>query len=217
MSEPPTIHFFLIDSQKHAVTLVEPTTQTRASIATTKGHPHGEMLGCGTRRGKLYYMDWALDSETKAEPLCPNARSLCPILPNIEPMSPVENDQSTPRYQNQEEEVEIFYEILQASDPPSAIVPHQSPSEEVIRVISPPRTDNANEIYHDDLISESINDTDTFIYQLSKRKNRGKPKVQCEVDLKAKEKYPINNYISKQISRVTCTLCEAVGQYICPK
>ncbi|CAL9029585.1 unnamed protein product, partial [Prunus brigantina] len=25
----------------------------------------GKMIGCGTRRGKLYYLDCALDSETK--------------------------------------------------------------------------------------------------------------------------------------------------------
>ncbi|CAL8152546.1 unnamed protein product [Prunus armeniaca] len=33
-------------------------------------------------------------------------------------------------------------------------------------------------------------------YQLPERKNRGKPQVQYEADLKAKGKYPINNYIS---------------------
>ncbi|CAL2259551.1 unnamed protein product [Prunus armeniaca] len=37
MSKPPTIHFFLADSQKHAVTPTESATRTRASIATTKG------------------------------------------------------------------------------------------------------------------------------------------------------------------------------------
>ncbi|CAL8156647.1 unnamed protein product [Prunus armeniaca] len=25
----------------------------------------GKMIGCGTRRGKLYYLDWAPNSETK--------------------------------------------------------------------------------------------------------------------------------------------------------
>ncbi|CAL2238038.1 unnamed protein product [Prunus armeniaca] len=37
MSEPFTIHSFLADSQKHAVTPIEPATRARASMSTTKG------------------------------------------------------------------------------------------------------------------------------------------------------------------------------------
>ncbi|CAL9018146.1 unnamed protein product, partial [Prunus brigantina] len=102
--------------------------------------------------------------------------------------SPEENDSLSLRYQNQEEEIEPFYEIL----PALALVPHQSPTEEVIQVTSFPETDNTNEISHDDLISEGTKHT----YQLPERKNHGKPRVQYETDLKAKGKYPINNYIS---------------------
>ncbi|CAL9009255.1 unnamed protein product, partial [Prunus brigantina] len=101
---------------------------------------------------------------------------------------PEENDTLSPRCQNQEEEIEPFYEILPASAP----VPHQSPAEEVIQVTCFPKTDNINEISHDDLISEGTEPT----YQLPERKNRGKPRVQYEADLKAKGKYPINSYIS---------------------
>ncbi|XP_016651106.1 PREDICTED: uncharacterized mitochondrial protein AtMg00810-like [Prunus mume] len=43
-----------------------------------------------------------------------------------------------------------------------------------------------------DLISKTTEPT----YQLPEKKNRGKPRVQYEADLKAKGKYPINNYIS---------------------
>ncbi|KAI5318029.1 hypothetical protein L3X38_037737 [Prunus dulcis] len=65
MSGTPTIHSLLADSQKHAVTHSKPYTWTRASIATTKGHPYRKDDWCGTRRGKLFYLDWAPDSETK--------------------------------------------------------------------------------------------------------------------------------------------------------
>ncbi|CAL9004729.1 unnamed protein product [Prunus brigantina] len=37
LSEPLTIHSFLADSQKHAVTPIEPTTRARASTSTTEG------------------------------------------------------------------------------------------------------------------------------------------------------------------------------------
>ncbi|KAI5321838.1 hypothetical protein L3X38_030910 [Prunus dulcis] len=79
---------------------------------------------------------------------------------------------------------------------PSAPVPHQSPAEDVIQVTPSSETDNINEIYHDDLISESIRDTYTLVHCLPKRTNRGKPQVQYEADFKAKGKYLINNYIS---------------------
>ncbi|CAL2257934.1 unnamed protein product [Prunus armeniaca] len=101
---------------------------------------------------------------------------------------PEENDQLCRCCQNQEEKIELFYEILLASAP----VPHQSPAEKVIQVTSFPETDNTNEISHDDLISEGTEPT----YKLPERKNRSKPRVQYEADLKAKGKYPINNYIS---------------------
>ncbi|KAI5310930.1 hypothetical protein L3X38_045479 [Prunus dulcis] len=72
--------------------------------------------------------------------------------------SPEENDQLSPRCQNQEEEIEPFYEIL----PSLAPVSHQSPTEKVIQVTSFSGTDNTNEISHDDLISEGTEPT----YQL---------------------------------------------------
>ncbi|CAL2270407.1 unnamed protein product [Prunus armeniaca] len=122
-------------------------------------------------------------SSSTTENLLQNDRS-----PADSDQSPEENDQLSPCYQNREEEIEPFYEIL----PSSALVPHQSPAEEVIQVTYFSETDNTNEIYHDDLISESTEPT----YQLPKRKNRGKPRVQYEADLKAKGKYLINNYIS---------------------
>ncbi|CAL2271615.1 unnamed protein product [Prunus armeniaca] len=99
-----------------------------------------------------------------------------------------ENDPLSPRYQNQEEKIEPFDEILPASAP----VQHQSPAEEVIQVTYFSKIDNTNEISHVDLISEDTEPT----YQLPERKRRGKPRVQYEVDLKAEGKYPINNYIS---------------------
>ncbi|KAI5322146.1 hypothetical protein L3X38_031218 [Prunus dulcis] len=49
--------------------------------------------------------------------------------------SPEENDLLSPRCQNHEEEIEPFYEIL----PASALVPHQSPAEEVIQWVTHPR------------------------------------------------------------------------------
>ncbi|CAL8991565.1 unnamed protein product [Prunus brigantina] len=56
-----------------------------------------------------------------------------PPTPNLEPrifsysdQSPEENDQLSLRCQNQEDEIELFNEILSASTP----VPHQSPAEE---------------------------------------------------------------------------------------
>jgi len=88
--------------------------------------------------------------------------------------------------------------------PAPAPIPHQSPAEDVIQVTSFPETDNTNEISRDDLISEGTKPT----YQLPERRNRGKPRVQYEADLKAKEKYPINNYIS------LCRLSEAHVHFV---
>lgn len=75
--------------------------------------------------------------------------SLCPPLSNIKPLcqndrSPVENDRSTPSCQNHEEEVKLLFEISPIPDPHSALVPCQSPSEEVIHITSPPETNNTN-------------------------------------------------------------------------
>ncbi|KAI5340742.1 hypothetical protein L3X38_020016 [Prunus dulcis] len=141
----------------------------------------GKTIGYGTRRGKLYYLNWAPDNNLLQNDLSPANSD----------KSPEENFQLSPRCQNQEEEIESVYEILPASTP----VPHQSPAEKVIQVISFLETDNTNEISHDDLISEGTEPT----YQLPERKNRGKPRVQYEADLKAKGKYHINNYISLSI------------------
>ncbi|KAI5316913.1 hypothetical protein L3X38_036620 [Prunus dulcis] len=101
-------------------------------------------------------------SSSTTENLLQNYRS-----PTDNDRSPEENFQLSPCYQNQEEEIEPVYEIL----PTSAPVRHQSPTEEVIQVTSFPETDNTNEIFHHDLISEGTEPT----YQLTERKNRGKP------------------------------------------
>ncbi|KAI5353666.1 hypothetical protein L3X38_006560 [Prunus dulcis] len=65
MSGTPTILPLIADSQKHAINPADPTTRTHASIATTKDILIGKMLSCCTRRGKLYYLDRAPDSEVK--------------------------------------------------------------------------------------------------------------------------------------------------------
>ncbi|KAI5352092.1 hypothetical protein L3X38_004983 [Prunus dulcis] len=81
MSGAPTILTLIVDSQKHAINPANSATWTHASIATTKvaNHPlrqwclmlmdilTGNTIDCGTRRGKLYYLDWALDSEIKGD------------------------------------------------------------------------------------------------------------------------------------------------------
>ena len=59
-------------------------------------------------------------------------------------------DLSSPFCPSQEEETD---EILPTSETSSALVPHQSPAEDAIQVISCPETDNINEISHDNLIS----------------------------------------------------------------
>ncbi|CAL2248820.1 unnamed protein product [Prunus armeniaca] len=47
-----------------------------------------------------------------------------PFIPSqAEPLC--QNDRLNPRYQNQNEEVKLSYEILPPPDLPSAIVPHQ--------------------------------------------------------------------------------------------
>ncbi|CAL8152107.1 unnamed protein product [Prunus armeniaca] len=76
----------------------------------------------------------------------------------------------------------------------------------VSAVTSFPETNNTNEISPDDLISEGTEPT----YQLIEWKNRGKPQVQHEADLKDKGKYPINNYIS--LSRLSESLVHYVKQ-----
>ncbi|KAI5318340.1 hypothetical protein L3X38_038048 [Prunus dulcis] len=73
-------------------------------------------------------------------------------------MSLVKNDQSTPLYQNQEEEVELFYEILLAPDPPSALVPHQSPYEEVIQLANISVPNSLNEALEDSKWKEAMNE-----------------------------------------------------------
>ncbi|CAL9028534.1 unnamed protein product [Prunus brigantina] len=54
-------------------------------------------------------------------------------------------NQSPPCFQNLEETVYRFSEILPASDPSSALKLYQSPAEDVIQVTSPPETDNTYE------------------------------------------------------------------------
>ncbi|KAI5339123.1 hypothetical protein L3X38_018395 [Prunus dulcis] len=145
---------FIADSQKYAVNLVDPATQTLASIAATKGSAFhmssqksawiidsgptdhmpfdpgqlirrksstssvvfkangtssldihtGKMIGCGTRQDKLYYLDWALDSETKDVTLLQNdwlpplsSSNQENLLQNDR--SPEENDQLSPHCQ----------------------------------------------------------------------------------------------------------------------
>ncbi|BBH04526.1 HXXXD-type acyl-transferase family protein [Prunus dulcis] len=96
---------------------------------------------------------------------------------------PPESSQSKSDRLNEEE----TNEILPTPETFSAPVPHQSHVEDVIQVTSCPETDNTNEISHDNLISEGTEPT----YQLPDRKNRDKPRVQYEANLKAKRKYPI--------------------------
>ncbi|KAI5314761.1 hypothetical protein L3X38_043937 [Prunus dulcis] len=122
-------------------------------------------------------------SSSTTENLLQNDRS-----PADSDWAPEENDQLSPRFQNHEEEIEPFYEILPASAP----VMHQSPTDEVIQVISFLKIDNTNEISHDDLISEDTEPT----YQLLERKNRGKPRVHYKAYLKAKGKYLSVDYQS---------------------
>ncbi|KAI5348904.1 hypothetical protein L3X38_001791 [Prunus dulcis] len=218
----------------------------------------GKTIGCGIQRDKLYYLDWASDSETKVSqafttsgthfeeerdkvwcdtcelakshhvpfPLSSNKslvlfslvhsdvwgpakiatpditllqNNQLPLLSssNTENLLqsdqlPEENDQLSPSCQIQDEKIEPFYVILPTPENSSTLVPYQLPIEEVIQVTSFLETDNTNEISHDDLISEGTEPT----YQLPERKNRGKPRVPNKADLKPKEKYPINNYIS---------------------
>ncbi|KAI5314968.1 hypothetical protein L3X38_044144 [Prunus dulcis] len=65
MLGPLTIFSLIADSQKHAVTPADSATRTRASIAAPKDILMGKKISCGTRRGKLYYLDWAPYGETK--------------------------------------------------------------------------------------------------------------------------------------------------------
>ncbi|CAL8990822.1 unnamed protein product, partial [Prunus brigantina] len=167
LSLSTSLHLYsvlLVPSLNHNLLSVTQLTTTLGCIVTFWSNHcvfqdilKGKTIGCGTQQDKLYYFDWAWDSETKVE-----------------------------------EEIKPFYEILPAPENSSALVPHQSPVEEVIQVTSFPETDNTNEISHDDLISKGIEPT----YQLPEKKNRGKSRVQYEADLKAKGNYPINNYIS---------------------
>ncbi|PQQ08104.1 hypothetical protein Pyn_13079 [Prunus yedoensis var. nudiflora] len=67
-------------------------------------------------------------SSSKTENLLSNDWS-----PKDSDRSPEENDQLSPCYQTQEEEIEPFYEILLAPENSSTPVPHQSPTKEVIQ------------------------------------------------------------------------------------
>ncbi|KAI5314963.1 hypothetical protein L3X38_044139 [Prunus dulcis] len=64
MLGPPTIFSLMADSQKHEVTSADSATRTRASIAPIKDIFVGKTIGCCTRRGKLYYVEWAPYGET---------------------------------------------------------------------------------------------------------------------------------------------------------
>ncbi|CAL9031398.1 unnamed protein product, partial [Prunus brigantina] len=97
------------------------------------------------------------------------------------PMTFPENDRSLLKNQPQPDlsssccptHEEETYEILPTPETSSALIPHQSPPEDVFRAC----------------ISDS------------KLKNRGKPPVHYKADLNAKGKYLINNYVS--ISRLS--------------
>ncbi|CAL9006017.1 unnamed protein product, partial [Prunus brigantina] len=78
MSRNPTILPLIADSKKHVINPADPTTRTHAFIATTKDSTFhtssqkfawiinsGKTIGCGTRRGKFYYLDWAPDNKVK--------------------------------------------------------------------------------------------------------------------------------------------------------
>ncbi|PQM40216.1 hypothetical protein Pyn_17190 [Prunus yedoensis var. nudiflora] len=115
MSGPPMILFLIANSQNHAANPTNPATQTRASIANTKGPHSSSKRPVATGKQSV-----ALLSSSNSENLLQNDRS------------PEENNQLLPRCQTKEEEIEPFYEILPAPENSSALVPHQSPTEEVI-------------------------------------------------------------------------------------
>ncbi|CAL8167646.1 unnamed protein product [Prunus armeniaca] len=91
MSRTLTILLLIADSKKHVVNpvgqllgliLLSPPPKVLLFIRHLK-NPHGlstqdiltgKTIGCGTRRGKLYYLDWASDSEVKCD-TCELAKS----------------------------------------------------------------------------------------------------------------------------------------------
>ncbi|CAL9022961.1 unnamed protein product, partial [Prunus brigantina] len=149
-------------------------------------------IGCGTRRGKLYYLDLASDSEASLTRWFVTFIDDCTRMTWVSLLKTkgevsskfqqfyhmVETQfhtriqvlrvplQSDPSHHTQEERIE---EVMPAPENSSAPVPHQSSAEDVIQVTSLPETDNINEIT--DCISEGAEPT----YQIPKRTNRGKP------------------------------------------
>ncbi|KAI5339119.1 hypothetical protein L3X38_018391 [Prunus dulcis] len=111
----------------------------------------GTTIGYGTRRGKVYYLDWAPDNESQLG-------SNRPL-----PENQHQHDLVSPCYPTQGEETD---EIWPTPETSSALVLHQSPTEDVIHVTSCPETDNINEISRDNLISEGTKPA----YQIPKRK-----------------------------------------------
>ncbi|KAI5312163.1 hypothetical protein L3X38_041336 [Prunus dulcis] len=149
------------------------TLSSQSVVSNANGTPSPDILsnkkiGCGPRRGKLYYMDLASDNEASHSQAY-----------NI-------GGKSVEKNTSEDENIEEF---LPAPEISSALVPHQSPNEDVIQVTSFPKTDNINEISYNDLISEGTEPA----YQIPNWKNRGKPPVHCEADLNAKGKCPINS------------------------
>ncbi|KAM1329192.1 hypothetical protein ACFX2F_013386 [Malus domestica] len=68
--------------------------------------------------------------------------------------------------------------------------------------------DSSNSLVQDGGIHE-VNSDDSSTYQLPPQANHGKPKVQYELDMHAKAKYPINNYVSTHL------LSKPYASYIC--
>ncbi|CAL8118666.1 unnamed protein product [Prunus armeniaca] len=95
--------------------------------------------------------------------LCPTDQSLYPHLPLIETLcqndqSPMENDLSTPHYQNQVEETELCFEILPAPDLPTSLVPCQSLAEEVIQLADIFVPNSVTEALKDSKWKEAMNE-----------------------------------------------------------
>ncbi|KAI5311660.1 hypothetical protein L3X38_040833 [Prunus dulcis] len=128
----------------------------------------GKTIGCGTRQGKLYYLDWASDSEVKFHARIQVFRS----------------DNGGEFLNHDLNQFLQDHGIIHQRSCP--YTPQQN------EVTSCLETDNINEISHDNFLSKGIEPA----FQIPKRKNCGKPPVHYEADLNAKGKYLISNYIS---------------------
>ncbi|CAL9017884.1 unnamed protein product [Prunus brigantina] len=196
--------------------IISHTPPSQSVVSNANGTPSPDILssktiGCGTRRGKLYYLDLASDSEASLSQAYKIGgtsveKKTSEVLRSDNGGEFLNHDlneffqahgiihqrscPSTPQQNAHHTREERIEEFMPAPENSSAPVPHQSSAEDVIQVTSLPETDNINEIT--DCISEGAEPT----YQIPKRTNRGKPPVHYEADINAKGKYPINNYVS---------------------